>query len=1280
MVMSTLCITDTRSVEAATASTTMYFYNADDWAQVGAYVYGAQGDFGENGEALGGFTNTLAVVAPEIGEKWYKVDVPATPAFSIIFYNKSNDQQRAELWIPDASHVYVSSDGSAHTSSSEAELPATKVYFLNNRGWESVYAYAYDTNENQLLGGWPGKAATSSVDLGGDWYETEVPAKAGFTVIFNDGVGDEGVAGAGKQYSFEINDKENIYTSTDGVTSNTVSTKAAAESAVGIESQTIVYFLNSKNWEQVGAYAYGQGEPLGGWPGRTPVSAEEELGDGWLKISVPVSPKFNIIFFNATEGGDPDKERTELQIPDQNMVYVTGSKEVYSSKTAAEIAEGKGDLSEMSVAYFYNSRNWKKVNGYTFTKEAGKADDPDADGITLGAGWPGKEAASAAEEVGDNWWKLTIPQVATQESPVFVIFNDGVNQTKDIKLTSQNGNYIIPTSDLFASKEDAEEAAESAVYEDDFGDAVNEDLAGYTVTYGGAGAALPFTAYEAEAANTNAEVLTKETTYSDLIQSEASGRQAVKLQRTSDYVEFILTEAANAMVLRYCIPDSNDGTGIDAGLNVYVDGEQDSTLDLTSGYEWVYGSYPYSNTPSQGRPHRFFDEVRLLFGKTLPAGTRLKLQKDSDNTAEYYIVDLVECEVAMSPLTQPEGSLSVTDSEFGAIANDNEDDYDAFVKCIQKATETGKEVWIPAGTFDLKARKALEVSNVTLRGAGMWYSNLVGEGAAFKFSGTCKFYDFAMTGMATVRRDSEDLAGFEPTNLAYNSTIQNIWMEHMKVGVWSANTKNLVIQGCRIRNTYADGINLCSLTNGATVRNNHLRNTGDDCIAIWPWLGDCADNIITHNTVQLPNLANGIAIYGGENNTIAYNYVADIINNGSGICVGSDYDIANGYNGTTTVNGNVLARCGSYQTDHQYPVGAIWVWSTKNPMAATFDIKNNTLYDCTYEAFLIDGYNAVSGVSFTNNQVDGATDGILLRGNGSSGAAIVEDIAIANRSGELVVDNSNGAVQLTYRGKGIYQVDQIEEPVEENQHSNEQNEQANEQNQEGNEQNEQTNEQNQESNEQNQKGNNQDQDVRKQEEQKQDDKNQTKDQNGGKNSQNPEQDIKVQKINLTGISKKIAAGKKIQLTASVTPKNATNKELTWRSSNKKYATVDQKGRVKVKKSGAGKSVTITATATDGSGVVASYKIKIMKKAVTKIKLKSDNSVKAGKSLKIKATVTAKKGANKKLIWTSSNTRYATVTKKGVVKAKRAGKGKKVTIKAQATDGSNRKASIRISIR
>ncbi len=175
--------------------------------------------------------------------------------------------------------------------------------------------------------------------------------------------------------------------------------------------------------------------------------------------------------------------------------------------------------------------------------------------------------------------------------------------------------------------------------------------------------------------------------------------------------------------------------------------------------------------------------------------------------------------------------------------------------------------------------------------------------------------------------------------------------------------------------------------------------------------------------------------------------------------------------------------------------------------------------------------------------------------------------------------------------------------------------------------------------------------------------------------------VNVTKVTVSGLSKKIAAGKKVQLTAGIVPSNATNKAVTWTTSNKKYATVSSTGKVTTKKAGGGKTVSITATAQDGSGVKAVYKIKIMKNAVKSIKLKAAKTVKAGKKVTVKATVkTTGKSANKKLKWTSSNKKYATVTSKGKVNTKKAGKGKNVKITAKATDGSGKKKTVKIKIK
>ena len=179
--------------------------------------------------------------------------------------------------------------------------------------------------------------------------------------------------------------------------------------------------------------------------------------------------------------------------------------------------------------------------------------------------------------------------------------------------------------------------------------------------------------------------------------------------------------------------------------------------------------------------------------------------------------------------------------------------------------------------------------------------------------------------------------------------------------------------------------------------------------------------------------------------------------------------------------------------------------------------------------------------------------------------------------------------------------------------------------------------------------------------------------------------IKVTKVKITnGKSLKIAAGKKVDLKTTVAPKKASNKKVKWSISkkDKKYATVSAKGVVTTKKAGKGKTVTVTATAADGSKKKATVKISIMKNAVTKVTLKAKSkTLKVGKKVTVKATVrTNGKKANKKLAWKSSNTKYATVSSRGVVTAKKAGKGKTVTITATATDGTGKKGKIKIKIK
>ena len=112
-------------------------------------------------------------------------------------------------------------------------------------------------------------------------------------------------------------------------------------------------------------------------------------------------------------------------------------------------------------------------------------------------------------------------------------------------------------------------------------------------------------------------------------------------------------------------------------------------------------------------------------------------------------------------------------------------------------------------------------------------------------------------------------------------------------------------------------------------------------------------------------------------------------------------------------------------------------------------------------------------------------------------------------------------------------------------------------------------------------------------------------------------------------------------------------------------------------------MTITAKAKDGSGKKATIRIKIKKASKVKvksIKITGKKTMLAGKKITLKAKVSPGNAASKAVSWSSSNKKYATVSSKGVVTAKKAGKGRTVTITAKAKDGSGKKATIKIRIK
>ena len=164
----------------------------------------------------------------------------------------------------------------------------------------------------------------------------------------------------------------------------------------------------------------------------------------------------------------------------------------------------------------------------------------------------------------------------------------------------------------------------------------------------------------------------------------------------------------------------------------------------------------------------------------------------------------------------------------------------------------------------------------------MWHTTLVGDENLYtnanrriRFKGMgsdIHISDFAIIGKLNYRNDSEPNDSFGDS-FGTNSTISRVWVEHTKTGMWLDNCSNLVVEGCRIRDTIADGVNFCVGMRDSTITNCTTRGTGDDCFAFWPATHGRQKyapglNVVTHCTGQLPFLANGAAIYGGESNRI----------------------------------------------------------------------------------------------------------------------------------------------------------------------------------------------------------------------------------------------------------------------------------------------------------------------------------------------------------------------------------------------------------------------------
>lgn len=572
----------------------------------------------------------------------------------------------------------------------------------------------------------------------------------------------------------------------------------------------------------------------------------------------------------------------------------------------------------------------------------------------------------------------------------------------------------------------------------------------------GRGAAVPYTEYEAEDGRTNGTVLTtdaKRTFGHTNFATESSGRKSVRLNSTGQYVEFTSTTPTNSVVVRNSIPDSASGGGQEATLSLYANGTFVRKLNLSSKHSWLYGTTDdpegLTNRPG-GDARRLFDEAHALLTDTYPEGTTFRLQRDSGDTAAFYIVDLIDLEQVAAPATKPSDCVSIT--QYGAVPNDGIDDADAIQRAVT-ADQAGQIpcVWIPAGQWRQEKKiltddplnrgqyNQVGIRDVTVKGAGMWHSQLYSliapqdagginhphEGNfGFDIDDNTKISDIAIFGSGTIRGGDGNAEGGVALNGRFgkNTKITNVWIEHANVAAWVGRDYSNIpelwgpgdgveFNGVRIRDTYADGVNFANGTRNSTVYNSTFRNTGDDAMAVWAskYVKDTSvdvghDNHFRNNTVQLPWRANGIAVYGGYGNTIENNLISDTMNY-PGIMLATDHDPLP-FTGSTLIANNGLYRTGGAFWNEDQEFGAITLFAQGQPIPGV-TIRDTDIRDSTYDGIQFKtGGGEMPDVQISNVTIDKSNNGSgILAMSGARGSATLKGVTITNSAqGDILTE------------------------------------------------------------------------------------------------------------------------------------------------------------------------------------------------------------------------------------------------------------------------------------
>ena len=508
----------------------------------------------------------------------------------------------------------------------------------------------------------------------------------------------------------------------------------------------------------------------------------------------------------------------------------------------------------------------------------------------------------------------------------------------------------------------------------------------------GYGAKMPYTTHEAENASVENGATIQQSTDMESTAVEATNQTYVELPKKDAGVTFNVTEPANALNVRYTIPDGASGQ-----LDVQVNGSSVGNLDLSSHSAWQYlkGDHEYDQA-IDGSSARFrFDETRLLLKDIqLKSGDKISLVKKKDDNVPYGI-DFIELEQAPAPVAQGENSISIVDK--GASANDDSDDTAALLAAVEEAKASGKSVYIPEGRFNFDKQVNIEADNLKISGAGVWHTQLhftsdkrYGGGIVFGHnSNGIELSNLYMDSNLTSRYNEDAQYKAISGTLGKDSKIHDIWVQHFEVGMWIGDydqtgnmkyTDGLVVENARIRNNLADGINFAQGTKNSTVKNSNIRGNGDDGLAIWSSISDGTNasaeenNKFLNNTIESGWRAAGIGIFGGKGHEISENLIKDVFA-GAGIRVntvfaGHNFDLNDS---GIKIHDNTILRSGTTNDLYNLHRGAIDFQQVRGTIknVDVYDNKLlNTLADPVITKNFEMGDNGNGEIRLSNNTID----------------------------------------------------------------------------------------------------------------------------------------------------------------------------------------------------------------------------------------------------------------------------------------------------------------------